>query len=294
MNDFRANKWQTRFSSENGTEIFNKTIPYISLIGIVGHPVFYLICTNLGYYDNLMFRIAASVLFLILPIIKRKNSAFFTIYSELVYTITLPFLFSFFLYTNDQNVYWKLSMLFAGAAYGMLVHNAVRSLMVIPLSCMFSFVCVNIFFHVTTVTYFYESMSTIISALGCAIVMIVVKNALKFMAFRTIELAAENKRIEEHRKQKELAQKNVQLQREIHLAQRIKLIAAMSEGILRETGDALTVIRDQASLINVNNKNEIRKEKIKTAIRIAENATATISQFDIFLKHNQVKPPITE
>jgi hypothetical protein len=292
MNDFRANKWLTRFSSENESEIFTKTIPYISLIGIVGHPVFYLICTNLGYYDNLVFRITASVLFLLLLIIKRKNSVFFTIYSEVIYTLTLPFLFSFFLYTNDQNMYWKLSMLFAGAAYGMLVQNVVRSLLVIPLSCMLSFVCVNIFFQVTTVAYFYDSISTIVSAIGCAIIMIVAKNALKFMIFISTEMAADNKRIEEHRKQKELAQKNLQIQREIHLAQRLRLIADMSEGISREIGDALTVIRDQASLINVNNKNESRKEKIQTVIRIAENATATVGQFDIFLKHNQVKPPI--
>lgn len=292
MNNFRTNKWyKTSFSAANESEVFKKIIPFICIIGIVGNPAFYLICKSLGYYDNLVLRIFASVLFLILLLFKNKDGVLYAIYSEFTLTFTLPFLFSFFLYTNDQNVYWKLSMLFAGAAYGMLVNSATRPLLGIPLSCMLSFVCVNLFMHVTTIAYFYESISTIVSAFGCAIVMIVVKNALKYMVFMSIEIIAESKRIEELCKQEELVQKNFQLLREIHVGQRLRLVAEMAKGISREIGDALTVIKDQASLINVKSNSESRKEKIQTVIRITDNAAATVSQLSGFFKHDQVKPP---
>lgn len=289
MKSLIANRWYTQLSSGDESEIFNKVIPYISLVGIVGNPIFYLICKSLGYYDNLMLRIVASVLFLVLLISKRSNSILFTIYLEFVYTFTLPFLFSFFLYTNDQNIYWNLSMVFAGGAYGMLTRRPVRALLVIPLSCMLAFVFVNLSVHVTTVAYFYDSIPTILSSIGCAIVMILVKIRLKSMIFMSIAMAADSKRFEEQRKQEEMAQKIFQLQREIHAGQRLRLIAELSKGITVEIGDVLTVIKDQASLINKKITDEHRKEKIQTVIRIVENATATVSQSEIFLKQNQVK-----
>ncbi len=267
-----------QFSSQNDHEFSFKLFPTVSLVGIIGHPVFYLICKSLGYYESLSLRLIASVLFIPMLFSKKFNRAFLIIYAEFVYALTLPLFFSFLLYTNDQNLYWTLSMLFAGGAFGFLIGKTYRSLLIIPLSYMLSFVLSNFFIKITPLSVFYSSITTILITLGCALIMSFLKTIMKEIVLMTIEMTANQKFINETNSLREIAEKNLKLQSEIHARHRLKLVAELSRGIAGELGNTLTVIRGQAFLIGNRLHDTSKKGKLQTVCEIAEDAAANVRQ----------------
>lgn len=267
-----------QFSLQNDHEFLFKLFPTVSLVGIFGHPVFYLICKSLGYYENLSLRIIASILYMPMLFSRKFNRTFIIKYSELVYAITLPFFFSFLLYANDQNLYWTLSMLFAGGAFGFLTCKSYRSLLMILLSYMLSFVFSNFFIKITPLSVFYSSITTILITVGCALIMSFLKTIMNEIVLMTVEMSTNQKFINDTNTLREIAEKNLKLQSEIHAGQRLKLVAEMSKGIAGELGNTLTVIRGQAFLMMTRSHELSQKNKLQTVCEIAEDAAANVRQ----------------
>jgi hypothetical protein len=278
MSSIISQTTKSKSYSESERLISGRVIPIVSLIGIAGNPAFYFICKNFGYNENLVLRIIAAVLFIPLLIKKRNYSDMFMFYSEVVFAFSLPFLFSFFLYTNELNLYWRLSLLFAGGAYGVVSRKLSTAIVVFTLSCMIAFVSVNYLIRIVPVARFYGSMSSVISALGCVIVMMLAKNKFKSIMMLSIEISTKNNVLIENNKLKEAAEKNLQLQREVYDGLRLKLIADMSKGFSREIGNTLTIVKGQAFLIRSKIDDKQQKEKIQTVLKITDNATALVHQ----------------
>lgn len=98
-------------------------IPHFALVGMLGHPIFYVLCNYaFGTRESLMARAAASLAFV--PLLRyprdRALSTGEKLYVEIVFHVTLVTLFAYLFLLNQANLYWTVSLMFAGVVYGFL------------------------------------------------------------------------------------------------------------------------------------------------------------------------------
>lgn len=98
-------------------------LPHFAVVGMLGHPIFYVLCHYaFGTRESLLARVLASLAFV--PLLRYpRNRALSTgekLYVEFVFHVTLVTVFAYLFLLNQANLYWTVSLMFAGVVYGFL------------------------------------------------------------------------------------------------------------------------------------------------------------------------------
>ncbi|AKU95412.1 Signal transduction histidine kinase HoxJ (hydrogenase regulation) [Labilithrix luteola] len=104
-------------------ETIRSFIPHFAFMGMVGHPIFYVLCAyGFGTQESFVARAMASLAYV--PLLRyprdRALSKGEKLYVELVFHGTLVTVFAYLFLLNQANHYWTVSLMFAGVVYGFL------------------------------------------------------------------------------------------------------------------------------------------------------------------------------
>jgi class 3 adenylate cyclase len=92
--------------------------------GYVGTPafiIFYFTCSWQGYWESFTLRLCCSALCAVLMFFPRNKpfNILQKITSEVIIFLVVPVFFSYMLFKNNMNIYWYISVVWAGLTYGL-------------------------------------------------------------------------------------------------------------------------------------------------------------------------------
>jgi serine phosphatase RsbU (regulator of sigma subunit) len=133
MNNLQRVVRQVLFSSH--FHLTQMIIPAMPWLGIPGYIIFYYTCRAQGYREILVLRLLCAALFvpvLFFPLKKPLSSAQ-KIYWETSIFLALPLFFSYMFFLNDTNMYWWISVSWAGLVYGGVCSKVLLAMILFPI-----------------------------------------------------------------------------------------------------------------------------------------------------------------
>ncbi len=112
--------------------ITEKLLKPVAIIGAIASPVFYYLCTYLGFWDSLHIRITSSIILFPLIFFSKILNTFQKIYYEVAVLLVMPVVFTFFYLMNLNSVYWVASFIWAGIFYGLFSSKMIIAILLFP------------------------------------------------------------------------------------------------------------------------------------------------------------------
>jgi len=139
--------------------LVQKLISNFVVVALVGHPIFYVILSQIaGYWESFPMRLANALLFSSLLLLPRQGmwSIYQRVHFEMVWLLALPVFFNVMMLINEVNTYWACSLIVSAVLYGLFA-NGLWGLALYPIGAALTL----FIFHVNTAL----SPDTILAAL---------------------------------------------------------------------------------------------------------------------------------
>ena len=270
-----------------------KGIPIGAYVVVCAIACFYLVCTALGFYENLGVRILMAGLFV--PAIfyakDKPLSRLQKVYWELAIATALPLLNFWLFLANEQNVYWSVGMVFCGIFYGIMSGKLYYDILVYPFFAAGGFLMYALQWHPDS-AFLWSGVGAFVMSWFACIGFGTLRLAGDIFYKVSVDLNSERYRTSQLEILRQVAVEKLEMERELHRSQRLSSIGTLAGGVAHDFNNQLTVIMGCAEVLKLMATDTDERDLVNNIYEAARHSAKLTRRLLSFasLETSDVKP----